>query len=280
MVDHVRGVTALPWPPAWRRPSWGGWRVSVLCGVLLVPVSAATAVAIGQGQPGRAVLVGLGALVLGAVGVAARPRRRAWVVEQSAVDVDGTVEPGVRFAVRPSSVLTGMALAAGGVALLAAAVAMVVIVASRGEARFLVGAVVVGVPGALLLVGGIAALTASREGNAVDLTANRVLVDTGHGRTAVPWTEVDDVTAALAAVPVGRSAAIQNLIVIAVAPSVDRAERLVIACDRLVADPALVYHGLRHYLLNPDDRGELSSAAAVRRLEAGRVVSADDPPDH
>ncbi|TDE07371.1 hypothetical protein [Jiangella asiatica] len=273
MVDQDRGPAPLPWPSAWRRPPLGGWRLTVLCGVLVVPMALACGVALVDSEPRVAAGLGAVAVVVGTIGVLARPRRpRRQVVGPVTVEVDGVQERAVRFAVRPGTVLLGLGLVAGGVALLAAVVAMLVLVVTRGEARFLIGGVVVGVPGLVLLLGGIAALSSKRTNNAVDLTPRHVLVETGHGRSDIPWAEIESVTATSAVIPVGARAAVQNLIVIGVRQPSDLPDQVLVPCGRLVNDPVLVYHGLLYYVGRPGDRDELASDAAVRRLEAGQLV--------
>lgn len=266
------GSPALPWPPEWRHPPLGGWRLSVLCAIMVLLIVPGVLLALVNGAYAQAAGFGAGAVVFGLAAWAARPRPAGSAVDLMELDLGGDAEAAVRFAVRPATLAAALAMLAGGAVLLAGAVTALVFAFTRGSPRLLLGTVVLGLPGALLLVGGVAALKASRRENAVDLTPHHVVVDLGHGRTVLAWDDIVAVDAAAAALPMATPRAVQNLVAVVTRQPSDHPARVLIPCGRLANDPVLVLHALRYYLAHPADRAELAGAPAVERLGAGRLT--------
>lgn len=286
-------MTALPWPPDWRRAPLGG-RLDVvvfaLLAVLLLPAGA-LAVAAGY-RIGGSGLIGSALLMLVPVAEGIRPRRRGSAVEEVPVEVDGIRQEGVRIPVRPVSSLVSLVLTAAGLAFTGLGVAAFVIAAGRGQWSALLGFVTLLVIGSVLLVGGIAGLVASRKRLGLDLTPSHVVVGLGGDPVVLTWEQLARIGTAsarygwgvarvqnwlmvvarepfdAAARPSGRRSAALGRLAARAAPNVAAA----IPADRLGTDPVLAYHALRYYLENPGARPELGTGAAVRRLAAGEVV--------
>lgn len=207
-------------------------------------------------------------------------------MQTTVTDVNGAQVPAVRFAARTVSRLASIVLLLAGGMLLAAGI-VVLVMALSGEWAALVGFVVLAVLGVILVAGGCASLLASRHENALDLTAEHVVVALGGDRLAVAWSDITEIRAACIRYGIGpgpRPA--QNWVLIAVRdPSTvpERGTRLgrfgasaagdvaAAIADSRVSDPLLLLHGLRYYLRHAEARSELADGRGAERLRSGLV---------
>lgn len=286
-------MTALPWPPDWRRPLLGGWLGVVVFGLLVVFLVPAGVLAVSAGhRVGGSALIGSALLLLAPIAVVTRPRRHGYDVDEVSLEVGGVRQTGVRIPVRPTSPLVSLALTVMGLAFTGLGVAAFVIAARRDEWSALLGFVVLLVIGSVLLLGGIVGLVASRQRLGLDLTPSHVVVGLGGDPVVLAWEQVARIGTTsvryglgvapvqnwltvvtrepvdVAAQPSGRRSAALGRLAATVSPNVAAA----LPAERLGADPVLVWHALRYYLEHADARPELGTGVAVRRLAGGDVV--------
>ncbi len=207
--------------------------------------------------------------------------------------------------------MLGIVLAAFALAVPGIAVARAVADGPNGEVLVggAIGGVVIGMPAFLALAIGIKGLRSSRFTSGIDLTPDKVGFGVGHDQIIVRWDEIGGLLAHTVTYRSGRAHITQNWLSVTahetatpyaagrrtrarVAKTVLRSAaesmaksamnlqsrtlpELIVAMPwpRLKTDPLVVYHGLRFYLDNPAARDELSSEAAVNRLNSRRLPS-------
>jgi hypothetical protein len=281
-------------PQAWRRPFAGGWgsfAFMLLVGGLLSAGGLAMALTGRGAERGAGASVALFFLACALIAPLFRPGRRRGRPRLETVELGQSRERGV--VVPYSGSRTALALVASacvGLACLGLVVFAGSFADDPGESPWPVR--MVGTVGALFF--GLGALVAARRGMGrrwrVVLTPSAVVLAIGRARTVAPWDAIREVRATEVSTYARGVRVSEPLIGIDLsdpqAIETGPLERLLLPLNRRIAadlalpvrtlevEPSLLLQALRYYHQHPEARPELSTEAAISRLQAGRLTQA------
>jgi hypothetical protein len=176
------------------------------------------------------------------------------------VDSDDGTHRAVRFPVKATHTARSMLHSALGLLFAALAAASVAWTVADPAWDAALGSLVLAGFAALFLWTGVLAIVAARHGLGIDLTPVAIIVGLGGDRRDVPWARLASVAAS--------TESGHDVIVL----SLQDGTPATVPCQKLKADPVLVYYSLCYYFTHSEERSELDGEAALQRITAGRLT--------
>jgi hypothetical protein len=176
------------------------------------------------------------------------------------VDSDDGIHRAVRFPVKATHTARSIVHSALGLLFAALAAASVAWTVADPAWDAALGSLVLAGFAALFLSTGILAIAAARHGLGIDLTPVAIIVGLGGDRRDVPWAGLVSVAAS--------NESGDDVVLL----SIQDGTAVIVPCQKLKADPVVVYYSLCYYFTHSEERSELDGEAALRRVTAGRLT--------